>query len=64
MISRRKFHPFMALGILAMSAGSIVLRFGHRHADASDATAGFLYGVAIALMIIGIYRSKHPETCA
>jgi hypothetical protein len=54
----------MALGIMALSAGSIVLRFGHRHGDVADATAGFLYGTAIALMLGGIYRTKHPKTCA
>ncbi|MBZ5695817.1 MAG: hypothetical protein LAN36_10720 [Acidobacteriia bacterium] len=54
----------MALGIMALSAGSTVLVFERRHGNVADATAGFLYGVAIALIIMGIYRRNHPKTCA
>lgn len=64
MNSRRKFQSLMALGIMALSAGSTVLVFERRHGNVADATAGFLYGVAIALIIMGIYRRNHPKTCA
>ena len=64
MNSRRKFHPLTAVGLLALVAGSLVNLFGPWHGDAAHATIGFLYGVSIALMLGGIYRTKHPKTCA
>jgi len=64
MDSRRKFHPLTAVGLLALAAGGALRLFGPWHGDAAHATIGFLYGVAIVLMLGGIYRTGHPKTCA
>ena len=52
------------VGLLALVAGSLVNLFGPWHGDAAHATIGFLYGVSIALMLGGIYRTTHPKTSA
>ena len=64
MNSRRKFHPLTAVGLLALAAGGALRLFGPWNGDAAHTTIGFLYGVAIVLMLGGIYRTKHAKSRA
>jgi len=64
MSSQRKIHPLTTVGLLALAAAGLINVFGPWHGDAAHATIGFLYGVSIALMLGGLYRTKNPKTSA
>ena len=63
MLLRRRFQNprvLIQIGLFALVLGNLSMRFLHTSPsfpeDAKDGLTGFLFGVAIAAMLVGIHR--------
>jgi hypothetical protein len=65
--SRQKFNPLLFTGIiiLALAGGTrLLLHHGTHLSEANaDGALGFLYGLAIGCMIVGLVRNSRRSKC-
>ena len=68
---RRRFNLTLRLGFITLGLANIGKLLLERHSSLPegprDALSGFLLGIAIATLLLGIWRTKHGDgrsTCA
>ena len=63
--SRQPFNFLLRLGLIALAAANVghflIQRYSSMPEGARDAVSGFVQGVAIALMLLGIWRTRRAQ---